>query len=109
MCACVCERERERYWSQGACVHLAQSRLTLCDPINCSPPDSSVYGIFQARILEWVAISSSSRNLPNPGIKPSSLVSPTLTGGFFTTEPPDMLLGFKCHSHHILFMHLRLT
>ena len=30
---------------------------TLCDPIDCSPPGSSVHGIFQARILEWVAIS----------------------------------------------------
>ena len=32
--------------------------LTLCDPMDCSPPGSSVHGIFQARILEWVAISS---------------------------------------------------
>ena len=37
---------------------VAQSCLTLQDPIDCSPPDSAVYGIFQARILEWVAISS---------------------------------------------------
>ena len=34
----------------------AQSCLTLCDPIDCSPPSSSVHGILQARILEWVAI-----------------------------------------------------
>ena len=34
-----------------------QSRLTLCDPVDCSPPGSSVHGILQARILEWVAIS----------------------------------------------------
>ena len=40
------------------CVH-AQSCLTLCDPTDCSPPGSSVYGISKARILEWVAISSS--------------------------------------------------
>ena len=33
--------------------------LTLCDPVDCSPPGSSVRGILQARILEWVAISSS--------------------------------------------------
>ena len=38
------------------CVR-AQSCLTLCDPMDCSPPGSSVHGIFQARILEWVAIS----------------------------------------------------
>ena len=33
-----------------------QSCLILCDPIDCSPPDSSVHGIFQARILDWVAM-----------------------------------------------------
>ena len=32
---------------------------TLCDPLNCSPPDPSVHGILQARILEWIAISFS--------------------------------------------------
>ena len=38
---------------------VAQSCLTLCDPMDCSPPGSSVHGIFQARTLEWVAISFS--------------------------------------------------
>ena len=33
--------------------------LTLCDPVDCSPPGSSIHGILQARILEWVAISFS--------------------------------------------------
>ena len=42
----------------GPCV-CVQSCLTLCDPMDCSPPGSSVHGIFQARILELVAISSS--------------------------------------------------
>ena len=37
----------------------AQSCLTLCDPLSCSPPGSFVHGIFQARILEWVATSYS--------------------------------------------------
>ena len=37
----------------------AQSCPTLCDPTDCSPPGSSVHGVFQARILGWVAISSS--------------------------------------------------
>ena len=37
----------------------AQSCPTLCSPVDCSPPGSSVHGIFQARILEWVAISFS--------------------------------------------------
>ena len=38
---------------------VAQLCLTLCDSVDCSPPDSSVRGILQARILEWVAISFS--------------------------------------------------
>ena len=38
---------------------VAQSHPTLCDPMDCSLPGSSVHGIFQARVLEWVAISSS--------------------------------------------------
>ena len=49
---------------QAACVpvdegEVAQSCLTLCDPMDCSPPGSSIHGIPQARILEWVAISFS--------------------------------------------------
>ena len=39
---------------------VTQLCLTLCDPMDCSLPGSSIYGIFQARILEWVAISFSS-------------------------------------------------
>ena len=50
---------------------VTQSYLTLCDPMDCSLPGSSVHGIFQAKILEWVAISFSG-DLPNPGIEPGS-------------------------------------
>ena len=42
---------------------LAQSCLTLCDPIDSSLPDSSVHGIFQARVLEWGAIAFSTTKL----------------------------------------------
>ena len=38
---------------------VAQSCLTLCGPVDCSPPGSSIHGVLQARILEWVAISFS--------------------------------------------------
>ena len=48
-----------------------------------SPPSSSVHGILQARILEWVA----KVDLPNPDIEPVSLASPALAGRFFTTVP----------------------
>ena len=37
-------------------VLVAQLCLTFCDPMDCSPPVSSVHGVLQARILEWVAI-----------------------------------------------------
>ena len=41
---------------------VAQSCPTLCDPMDCSLPGSSIHGIFQARVLEWVAISFSRRS-----------------------------------------------
>ena len=50
------------YWLTSLCCYcylVTQSCPTLCDPMDCSPPGSSVHGISQARILEWVAISSS--------------------------------------------------
>ena len=53
-----------------------------------SPPSFSVHGISQARILDWVAISSS-RDLPDPEIELISPAYPALAGEFFTTEPPE--------------------
>ena len=64
-----------------------QSCLTLHDPMDCSPPASSVHEIFQTRILQQIAISTP-RDLPNPGTEPASLASPALPGRFFTTAPP---------------------
>ena len=58
--------------------------LTLCDPMDCSPPGSSVHGILQARILEWVACPPPG-DLPDPVKEPTSLTSPALAGEFFTT------------------------
>ena len=57
--------------------------LILCNPMDCSLPSSSAHGILQVRIMECVVIPSS-RHLPNPGIKPTSFMSPALSGGFFT-------------------------
>ena len=66
---------------ESVCVWVcALSCLTLCNPMDYSLPGSSVRGIFQARILEWVSISYS-RGSSQP-------TSPALEGGFFTTEPP---------------------
>ena len=70
-------------WSHTyICAKSLQSCLTLCDLVDCSPPGSSVYGILQARILEWVALPSSRGSCSNPGM----FTSPSLTGGFFTTS-----------------------
>ena len=63
-----------------AVMLLAQSCLTLHDPMDSSLPGSSVHGILQARILERVAIPSPG-DLPNPGVKPASPVSPALQVG----------------------------
>ena len=54
------------------CVR-AQSCLTLCDSTDCGPPGSSVRGISQARILEWVAIFSSRGIFPTQGSNPHLL------------------------------------
>ena len=65
----------------GVCV-CAQSYLTLCGPMDCSLPGSSVHGIFQARILEQVAIPSLG-DLPGSGIEPEFPVSPLLAGSLY--------------------------
>ena len=61
-----------------SCVRL------FCHPMDCRLPGPSVRGISQARTLEWVDISFSRGS--SPGIKPTSLASPALAGGFFTTS-----------------------
>ena len=63
---------------------VAQLCPTPPDPMDYSPPGSSVHRIFQARILEWVAIPFS-RDLPDPGIKPGS---PALWVDTLPSEPP---------------------
>ena len=57
---------------------------TLCDPMDCNPPGSSVHGILQARILKQVATPSPG-DLPDPGIKPGS---PALRIDSLLSEPP---------------------
>ena len=60
-----------------------QSCLTLCDPMDCSLPGSSVHGILQARTLEWVAIPFS-----RASSQPRDRICVfCVTGGFFTAEP----------------------
>ena len=63
----------------------AQSCATLCNPMNGSPPGSSVHEILPARILGWVPFPPPG-DLPDPGAEPASLTSTALMGGFFTTS-----------------------
>ena len=56
---CVCLYISTFYKDAAAAAKSRQSCPTLCDPIDGSPPDSSVPGILQARTLEWVGISFS--------------------------------------------------
>ena len=65
---------------------VAKSCLTFCDPMDCSQPTPSVHGIFQARILEWIAISFSSRIFLTQIASPACISC--LAGRFFTNEPP---------------------
>ena len=67
-------------------VLVAQSCPALCGPLDYSPPGSSVHGILQARMMQWVAISSS-KDLPDPGIEPLSPGSPALQAGSLPAEP----------------------
>ena len=71
---------------------VTQSCLTLCDPMDCSPPGSSVRGILQATTLEWVVIPSPG-DLPDPRIEPGS---PALQADSLASEPPgkpSLVLG----------------
>ena len=103
------------YFSPCMCsCSVAQLCPTLCNPMDCSQSGSSVQGIFQARVLEWVAISSSkgsswSRDQTHVSWSP---VSPVLGGRFFTAEPlgkPVYMYIFICvciHIHIYIYMHM---
>ena len=81
---------------------VAQLCPALCNPMDCSPPGSSVHGIFQARILECLPFSPPG-DLPSPELEPAS---PALAGGCFTTAPPDKPI-YPCtqiYIHVYIFM-----
>ena len=65
------------------CAKSLQSCLTLCDPVDCGPPCSVGF----SRQEYWSGLPHSPPgDLPNPGIKPTSLMFPALEGGFFTAS-----------------------
>ena len=92
-------------------VLVAQSCLTLCRPMDCSPPGSSIHGILQARVLEWVAIPSSRGSFQ---LRAQTQVS-CIAGSFFTIWVPghrwlttpishiDYTNAFDCVDHSKLW------
>ena len=72
-----------------AVCSVTQLCLTLCGPVDCSSPGSSVHGIFQARILEWLPFPPPGA-LPDPKVEPRS---PALAGSLFTAEAPGKPRG----------------
>ena len=85
----------EEYWAGifvvCVCVLGAQSWLPLCDPMDCSQPGSSIHGIFQARVLEWVAIAFSDEQ-PRHHIKKQ--------GHYFVNKGPSSQ-GYGFSSSHV--------
>ena len=87
------ESWKEVFFSWCAVCVLSRFRhVRLCDPMDCSPPGSSVCGILQARILEWVSMPSSRGSSWPPGNLPDlqgsnpCLLFPALAGVFLTTS-----------------------
>ena len=80
-------------WHARVCAKSLQSRPTLCELVDDSPPGSSVHVILQARRLERISMPFY-RESSNPGIKPTSLTSPTLQVGYLPLvlrrEPRDL-------------------
>ena len=77
-----------------------------CNPVDCSLPGFSVHGVFQARVLEWVAISYS-RGFSYTGVKFVSFVFPALADRFFTTMLPGKPFSplACCKQHNYLEIH----
>ena len=77
-------------------LSLAQSCLTLCNPLDYSPPGSSIHGNFQARILEWVAILfSRGSSQPRDKIQVSHIVGRFITIWATREAPSGILFNFK--------------
>ena len=93
-CLCPC--------SGSAPVHavclVTQSCPTPCDPVDCSPPGSSVRGILQAAMLEWVAIPFS-RGSSQPRDQTCVSCISGIAGGFLTAEPPGNLWSVLRGTH----------
>ena len=72
--------DKHMVWGTSVLFLAVESCVALCDPTDCGPPGSSVHGILQARILEWVTMPSSKGSSPPRDRIQVSLIA----GGFFT-------------------------
>ena len=79
-------------------LHVCEVTSVMSDPMYCSPPGSSVHGILQARILEWVVMPSS-RGFSWPRDQTQGSCSSCIAGRFFTTEPPGRSWYQRSKSH----------
>ena len=80
---------------KGASLHVKWQSLghvRLCDPMDCSPPGSSVHGILQARILEWVAMPSSRGSCQPRGRTQVSNIADGFFTGWATREYPTLII-----------------
>ena len=110
------QQQQQRYlypWTSflllTLCVYsVAQSCPTHCDPLDCSPPGSSVHGVFQARILEWVVFSFSMGS-SQPRGRTHVTPSPALAIRFFTAAPPGKLSLLTLFPHLHVLSHSYLT
>ena len=86
--------------TKSMCMHASslQSGPTLCEPMNCSPPGSSLHGDSPGKNTGVGLPCPPSGDLPNPGIKPVSLRSPALAGGFLNSSATWQ----ACVSHEIV-------
>ena len=85
-------------WSMFMPAKSLQSCPTLCDPMDCSPPGSSVHGILQAGLLEWVAMPSS-RGSSWPRDQTRISCGSCTAGVFFTAEPLGKLNLWSIHGY----------
>ena len=92
----IIEKATESQKNICLCVLVAQSCPTLCDPMDCNPPGSSAHEIFQARILEWVAISFS-----RGASQPRDRTRVSCTAGKFFTDWENRINAKRLTNRHI--------
>ena len=91
-------QEKNCFWEQlvypTGCSCMPSHILIPCDPVDCNPPGSSVHGILQATIMEWVVMPSS-RGSSWPRNQTCISCVFFIAGGFFTTEPQGKPLSSR--------------